>query len=137
MKNVSHWVKFVLVLALAWMSVPVVKAATAAELWKKAGVPDIKQELSELGLGSLTYVQDGTVWSADARLLGRPPVRFYLYWVKVSNLSTPVLAVPLTGLTVGNLTQHLFVLNSIKELVYFRPMHEAINRTARISGGER
>ena len=109
MKNISQWVKFVLILALTGLSVPAVEAATADDFWNKAGLSDFKDELALFG-AKLDRVDAGdNIWSADGGLFGLPSVKFFVYWVSASPVPLPVVAIPLpVDLTVSTLTNYLF-----------------------------
>lgn len=109
MKNASHWVKFVLVLALAFLSVPAARAATADDFWNKAGLSDYKDELGIFG-AKLDSVEPGDkIWSGGGSLFGLPSIKFYLYWASASPLPLPVVAIPLpVNLTVDTLTKYVF-----------------------------
>ncbi len=106
MNNTTRGMALAFALALMLFG-PASRAETAADFWGKTGIPELQGELEELGLVQLTNVKSGTVWSADAGLLGMPSLKFYLYWVPGS--STPILAIPISAdLTVETLTKHFF-----------------------------
>ena len=109
MKDVSNWAKFVLILTLAFLSVPAARAATADDFWNKAGLSDFKDDLAVFG-ARLDKVEAGDkIWSADGGLFGLPSVKFFVYWVSASPVPLPVVAIPLpVDLTVSTLTNYLF-----------------------------
>ena len=115
MKTALRSIALVLALAVAALTPPPAGAATgytADDFWNAMGGQAVKNELSELGLGSVTNVQkykvpQGTEISADAGILGISGLTFYLYWVPGSN--TPVFVASLgERLTAAALTKYLF-----------------------------
>ncbi|MDZ4251606.1 MAG: hypothetical protein U1A72_03425, partial [Sulfuritalea sp.] len=84
MKNASHWAKFVLVLALAWMNVATARAATIEEFRNHlppevAGVvttlADVQGQIKEKG------------WLSATASLFNQSATIYLYWPDKKDLN--------------------------------------------------
>lgn len=96
MKNASHWAKFVLVLALAWMNVAAARAATIEEF--RSHMPKEVDSVVE----RLSNVQDqiqARGWLSATASLFNQSATIYLYWPDKKDLNkAPLVVVPLTDL---------------------------------------
>ena len=97
MKNASHWAKFVLVLALAWMNVAAARAAATLTDFQ-ALMPSPVRGI----VGNLADLQDQKVekgWLSARGSLFNQSATIYLYWPGKKDLDkVPIVVVPLTEL---------------------------------------